>query len=118
MRKENLVVAPASNGAQNVDRSTTCHQQVMTSAREAGHVRSKRSSPGIAVACVEVFERALKSIEIRSIARVNDIEVECRQRHTTDDRSYTAHHDQFDVVPGEDLKGVFESRWAVQVQTR
>lgn len=116
--KEILVTAPAADCAQKIDRAAAGEQKVMAGAGESTRIRSQPSARRIAVAGFELVKRCLQPREIRRMARVDDIEIEGRDRCAADHRRHAADHDQLDVVPGEDLKGVFESRGVAHGEAR
>ena len=90
----------------------------MTRAGQSGRFRSQQPACRIAVACFELIKSCPQSLEVRSTACVNDVEIERGDRRTADHRRHPADHDQLDVVPGEDFKGVFESGRIAQGRAR
>ncbi len=71
-------------------------------------VRAQRPAGRIAIAGIHAVERGPQPLEVRGIARMDDIEIERRHRRAAEYGRHSADHDQFDIVPGEDLKRVFE----------
>jgi hypothetical protein len=113
-----LVTPAAADCAEHIHRAAAGEKKMMTGAGESRRLRSQHATRRIAVAGFEFFKRGLQASEVGRIAGMYDIEIEGRDRCAADHRCHAADYDQLDVVPGEDLKGVFESRWAGHDATR
>ena len=94
IRKEVLIGTSATNGAENVDGPAACLEQVVACACKAGRIGSQQPPCRITITRVELIERVPQTIEICRIARVNDIEIKCRERRAANHRCDAADHDQ------------------------
>ncbi len=113
-----LVTAVAADCSKQIHRPAASEKKVMAGTSKSRRFRSQQPTRWITVARFELIKCCPQASEVRGIARVDDIEIEGRDRCATNHGSHATNHDQLYLVPGEDFKGVFESWSAAHGATR